>query len=95
MAVEPLVDVLWSCIVTLKDVQSSPWYEGFTEALKALGEVMNEIRVGIPTCNEISVSDRFQAVEAAIAQLSMTDNGVSIHPPPNGPNETHTATDDE
>jgi len=93
--VEPFVDVLWSCIVALKDVQNSPRYEGYTDALDALGEVVDEIRVGTPTQHQIGVSDGLQAVEDAILLLSVTGFGVSKHPTLDGLNETQTAVDDQ
>jgi len=68
---ETPADVPCSSVLAMKDVQNSPQYEGFDEALEVWREVMKEIEVGTPIQREIGVSDSLQAVEDAIAQLSV------------------------
>ena len=59
----PLVDVLWSCVVLMKVVQNSPGYAGLDKALEVFGELKADLRVSIPTQQNIRISDRFQTVE--------------------------------
>jgi len=67
---EPIIDVLCSCVTLMKDVQSSPQRESLMDALKILEAAMNEILVGL-LHNEVGVSDRLQGVEDAVEQHSL------------------------
>lgn len=44
---EPIVDVLWSCIAMMKDVYNSLWYEGINEACKEFEDAMDELLVSV------------------------------------------------
>ena len=71
---EPLVDVLWSCIILMKEAQKSPHYEGYEEALQAFAEVEIEVRVRIPPQRDLhDASDNHQSVMNAIHQWQQSN----------------------